>query len=284
MKRKLILITALFFICIFFIQSSAGTKGKIALMYAFDNEGALLRSRLILQDSLFVKGRIFWIGKLSTGTKVDGEEVIIVNSGVGMTNAAMTTQLLIDKYNPEKIIFTGICGGIDSSNHIGDIVIPESWATHDYGYYGKEGFLPDSVYVVLPGNEREAGVLYFEVDKNLLEKAKSAGQSLKLKPVQERIPQIKTGGKGVSGNSFIDQKEKRDYLKDKFDAEIVDMESAAVVQVANVNGVPVLVVRSCSDLAGGSGSATAAVEIRDFFKVAADNSANFVIELVKQLE
>ena len=284
MKRKLIFILVFFFILLFFTHSFGETKGKIALMYAFDQEGALLRSKLNLQDSLFVKGRIFWIGKLSTGSNGEGKEVIIVNSGVGMTNAAMTTQLLIDKYNPEKIIFTGICGGIDSANHIGDIVIPESWATHDYGYYGKEGFLPDSVYVVLPGNEREAGVLYFEVDQNLLEKAKSAGQSLKLKPVQERIPQIKTGGKGVSGNSFIDQKEKRDYLKDKFDAEIVDMESAAVVQVANVNGVPVLVVRSCSDLAGGSGSATAAVEIRDFFKVAADNSANFVIELVKQLE
>ncbi|MCJ7497241.1 MAG: 5'-methylthioadenosine/S-adenosylhomocysteine nucleosidase [candidate division Zixibacteria bacterium] len=284
MKRKLMIILVLFFILFLSIQSSAGTKGKIVLMYAFDQEGVLLRSRLSLQDSLFVKGRIFWIGKLSTGSVGEGKEVIIVNSGVGMTNAAMTTQLLIDKYNPEKIIFTGICGGIDSVNHIGDIVIPESWATHDYGYYGKEGFLPDSVYVVLPGNEREAGILYFEVDKNLLEKAKSAGQSLKLKPVQERIPQVKTGGKGVSGNSFIDQKEKRDYLKDKFGAEIVDMESAAVVQVANVNGVPVLVVRSCSDLAGGSGSATAALEIKDFFKVAADNSANFVIELVKQLE
>jgi adenosylhomocysteine nucleosidase len=284
MKRKLVCVWALFFIFIFFTQSPAQTKRKIALMYAFDQEGALLRSRLNLQDSLFVKGRVFWIGKLSTGSGEEGKEVIIVNSGVGMTNAAMTTQLLIDKYNPEDIIFTGICGGIDSSNHIGDIVIPESWATHDYGYYGKEGFLPDSVYVVLPGNEREAGVLYFEVDKNLSEKAKSAARSLKLKPVQERIPQVKTGGKGVSGNSFIDQKEKRDYLKDKFDAEIVDMESAAVVQVANVNGVPVLVVRSCSDLAGGSGSATAAVEIRDFFKVAADNSASFVLELLKQLE
>jgi len=210
--------------------------------------------------------------------------VIIVNSGVGMTNAAMTTQLLIDKYNPEEIIFTGICGGIDSSNHIGDIVIPDSWATHDYGYYGKDGFIPDSIYVILPGQTEEAGVLFFEADKALLEKGKSAGQNLKLKPVGERMPQVKIGGKGVSGNSFIDQKEKRDYLKEKFDAQIVDMESAVVVQVADVNGIPVLVVRSCSDLAGGSGSATASDELRGFFKVAADNSASFVLELIKHLK
>jgi adenosylhomocysteine nucleosidase len=279
MRRRIVFSWFLFFVFIFvIIQSSALAKGKIALMYAFDQEGALLRSKLNLQDSLFLKGRVFWIGKLN------GTEVIIVNSGVGMTNAAMTTQLLIDKYNPEEIIFTGICGGIDSSNHIGDIVIPERWATHDYGYYGKDGFVPDSIYVILPGQTKEAGVLFFEVDKAVLEKGKLAGQNLKLKPVVERMPQVKIWGKGVSGNSFIDQKEKRDYLKEKFDAQIVDMESAAVVQVANVNGIPVLVVRSCSDLAGGSGSSTAGEELRGFFKVAADNSASFVIELIKQLK
>ncbi|HVP36074.1 MAG TPA: 5'-methylthioadenosine/S-adenosylhomocysteine nucleosidase [Terriglobales bacterium] len=278
MRRKLIFTWVLFFIFLLLVYSSTQAKGKIALMYAFDQEGALLRSKLSLQDSVFAKGRIFWIGKL------EGKEVIIVNSGVGMTNAAMTTQLLIDKYNPEEIIFTGICGGIDSSNHIGDIVIPDSWATHDYGYYGKEGFIPDSVYAALPGQTKEAGVLFFEANKALLEKGKLAGRNLKLKPIGERKPQVKIGGKGVSGNSFIDQKEKRDYLKEKFDAQIVDMESAAVTQVANVNGVPVLVVRSCSDLAGGSGSATAADELRGFFKVAADNSASFVMELIKHLQ
>jgi adenosylhomocysteine nucleosidase len=277
MKRKTVLISILLLIFTIFIQTNAQDKGKTGLVYAFNQEGALLRSELALQDSLLVKGRVFWIGKLVN------RDVIIVNSGVGMTNAAMTTQLLIDKYNPKEIIFTGICGGIDSSNHIGDIVIPDSWATHDYGYYGKEGFLPDSIYVVLPGKDKEVAILFFEVDKTLLEKAKSAQQGLKLKPVRDRIPQVKIGGKGASGNSFIDQKEKREYLKNKFDAQIVDMESAAVVQVANINGTPVLVVRSCSDLAGGSGSATASEEMQGFFKVAADNSASFVLELLKQL-
>jgi adenosylhomocysteine nucleosidase len=278
MKRKTIFTLVLFFVFGRFIPSYAQDKGRIALMYAFDQEGTLLRNKLNLQDSLFVRGKIFWIGKLQN------KEVVIVNSGVGMTNAAMTTQLLIDKYNPKEIIFTGICGGIDSSNHIGDIVIPESWATHDYGYYGKDGFLPDSIYVVLTGNDTEVGVLFFKVDQTLLEKANSATSSLRLKQVRDRIPHVKVGGKGTSGNSFIDQKEKREFLKQKFDAQIVDMESAAVVQVSNVNGIPVLVVRSCSDLAGGSGSATASEEIKEFFKVAADNSASFVLELLRTLQ
>ncbi|MGB8658725.1 MAG: 5'-methylthioadenosine/S-adenosylhomocysteine nucleosidase [Candidatus Zixiibacteriota bacterium] len=277
MKRKTVLVSTLFFIFTIFIQTHAQDKGKTGLVYAFDQEGSLLRSELALQDSLLVKGRVFWIGKLVN------RDVIIVNSGVGMTNAAMTTQLLIDKYNPKEIIFTGICGGIDSSNHIGDIVIPDSWATHDYGYYGKEGFSPDSIPVILAEKKNQTPVLFFRVDQGLLEIAKKVGHLLSLKSVGRRLAKVKVGGQGVSGNSFIDQKEKREYLKKEFDAQIVDMESAAVVQVANINGTPVLVVRSCSDLAGGSGSATASEEIKGFFKVAADNSASFVLELLKQL-
>jgi len=284
-KRKLVIshrignhICFLLVFCLFLFiaQCCSQDKRRTALMYAFDQEGILLRSKLDLEDSLFIKGRVFWVGKLND------KEVVIINSGMGMTNAAMSTQLLIDRFNPKEIIFTGICGGIDSSNHIGDIVIPDVWATHDYGYFGKDGFIPDSVYVTLPGREKETGVLFFEVDKTLLEKALSAITDLELKPIGEQVPRVKVGGKGVSGNTFIDQKEKREFLKEKFDAQIVDMESAAVVQVASVNGVPVLVVRSCSDLAGGSGSETAGAELNEFFKVAANNSAEFVLEFLKR--
>lgn len=275
MKRKMVWMWILFLLLIAIVPSHAQEKKRIGLMYAFNQEGALLRSKLTLEDSLYIKGRIFWIGKL------ENRNVTIVNSGVGMTNAAMTAQLLIDRFDPREIIFTGICGGIDSINHIGDIVIPEEWATHDYGYYGKDGYVPDSIYVVLPGEDKIKPVLFFDVDSTLIERAKFSVPELNLKPVKERTPQVRIGGKGVSGNSFIDQKEKREYLKNQFDAGIVDMESAAVVQVADMNGMPVLVVRSCSDLAGGSGSETATEELREFFKVAADNSAGFVLELLK---
>jgi adenosylhomocysteine nucleosidase len=275
MRRKMVWTWVLFSVFVALVSSYAQEGKKVALMYAFDQEGALLRSKLALQDSLYIKGRVFWFGKLGN------RNVTIVNSGVGMTNAAMTAQLLIDRFDPQEIIFTGICGGIDSINHIGDIVIPAQWATHDYGYYGKDGYVPDSIYVILPGEDKIKPMLFFAVDSTLLERAKSSVPELNLKPVKERVPHVKIGGKGVSGNSFIDQKEKREYLKNEFDAGIVDMESAAVVQVANINGIPVLVVRSCSDLAGGSGSETATEELKEFFKVAANNSAGFVLELLK---
>jgi adenosylhomocysteine nucleosidase len=275
MKRRFQL---LFVFVVILLLSSCGKQcyqGRIAVMYAFDTEGQLLRSQMALEDSIFSVGRVFWIGKIAD------KDVIVVNSDVGMTNAAMTTQLLIDKFKPKEIIFTGICGGIDPDNNIGDIVIPEYWVTHDYGLYNRDGFKTGWIHAYLSEKGRPDTVTFFQVDKNLLRVAE--GTKPELKAIFERVPRIKVGGNGASGNSFIDQVEKREWLKGKLDAEIVDMESAAVVQAAGINGVPVLVVRSCSDLAGGSGSSTARDEIQKFFEVAADNSARFVLELLRQL-
>lgn len=250
-------------------------EGRIAIMYAFDAEGQLLRSQMSLEDSLFSVGRTFWIGRIAD------KEVIVVNSGVGMTNAAMSTQLLIDRFKPKEIIFTGICGGIEPDNNIGDIVIPQYWITHDYGLYNMDGFKTGWIRVFVPEKGVDDTVTFFSVDEGLLKTAGSVEPIFK--PILGRTPKIKVGGNGASGNSFIDQVQKREWLKEKLDAEIVDMESAAVVQTARINSVPVLVVRSCSDLAGGSGSSTAREEIQEFFMVAADNSASFVLELLKQL-
>jgi adenosylhomocysteine nucleosidase len=272
-----------FLVLLVFLSFACGKtyyKPQVAILFAFEDEGRLLISKMELTDSLNTNGRIFWKGKLQ------GKDVVVVESGVGMTNAAMTTQLLIDKYSPEKILFTGICGAIDSANHIGDVVIPQKWVTHDYGIYNKDGFSPESLVVVFSGESKPKYAMFFPVDKNLLKIAEASAEKVKdrFKSIGERIPQVRIGGIGASGNSFIDQKEKRGWLQEKFNAQIVDMESAGVVQVANINGVPILVIRSCSDLAGGSGSSTAQEELNQFFQVAADNSAILVLEILSLME
>ena len=253
---------------------------EVAIIYAFSVEGELLKNQIDLTKTIEINGREFSLGKLN------GVNVAIVNSGIGITNAAMTTQLLIDRFYPEQIIFTGICGGIDPSNKIGDIVVPDRWVTHDFGIYKKDGFFVDSVGYFSHTENKEVYFMYLPVDSTLLEVAKTCALKLKgkLKPIGKRNASIKIGGVGASGNSFIDQKEKRKWLKKELDAQIVDMEAAAVVQVALSNNIPVIIVRSCSDLAGGSGSETAQEELRHFFQVAADNSAMMVGEMVGNLK
>jgi adenosylhomocysteine nucleosidase len=279
MKRVFLISFALLLSALSFSCQKTCQRPDVAILFAFGQEGELLRSKMELTDSLNLTGRIFWEGKLQ------GKDVVVVESGVGMTNAAMITQLLIDRYSPEKIIFTGICGGIGPANNIGDVVIPEKWVTHDYGIYDQDGFSPESLRVMLPGEPEKRYVMFFPVDRNLLKTADISAQKARkeFKLIGERIPQVRIGGVGASGNSFIDQEEKRTWLAERLDAQIVDMESAAVVQVANINGVPILVIRSCSDLAGGSGSSTAQEELSQFFEVAADNSAILVLKLLSSI-
>jgi adenosylhomocysteine nucleosidase len=82
------------------------------------------------------------------------------------------------------------------------------------------------------------------------------------------------GGNGVSGPAFVDNAAFRDYTFKTFEANVLDMETAATAQVAYSNGVPYIAFRSLSDLAGGGPGEN---ELDTFFKVAADNSATVLL-------
>ena len=96
----------------------------------------------------------------------------------------------------------------------------------------------------------------------------NAGQCL------ARQPQLMVGGNGVSGQAFVDNAAYRDYAFKTFQANVLDMETAAVGMVAYSNGVPWIAFRSLSDLAGGGKGEN---EIGTFFKIAADNSARVLL-------
>ncbi len=269
MKR--IVIIGLISIAAFAAVALATEHRPVLVLYAFPAEGRLLWQEMTTVKSEKILGRTIHEGTLS------GQEIVLAESGVGMTNAAMTTQRLIDLCHPSAVVFTGIAGGIDSTVHIGDIVVCRKWATHDYGYYGAEGFKIWGIGAYYPKADSEAEMSYFPVDSILFEKALAINRdSLKFDSIGNHLPRLKIGGVGVSGNSFIDNVEKRQWLSSNFKAEVTDMESASVAQVCIVNDIPFIIFRSASDLAGGSGSATAQAEMGQFFKNAAANSAQVV--------
>jgi adenosylhomocysteine nucleosidase len=126
--------------------------------------------------------------------------------------------------------------------------------------------------------------MHFISDSSLFAAAAGlADSNIKLDSIGTRVPKLLIGGVGVSGDCFIDQVEKRLWLSEMFDALTTDMESSAVAQVCTVNGLPFIVFRSASDLAGGSGSESARQEIDQFFRVAAENSCKIVIRYLELL-
>lgn len=215
-----------------------------------------------------------WAGREITYAYGPGP-IVLANSGVGIANASATTQFLIDRYNPTGIVFCGIASAINPAHHIGDLVIPESYVTFDYGYWGDQGMITDSVSV---GRTDSAGfdrMLEIPIDSDLYgrlgESANSAAYLLRA--IGRRLPEIHQGGVAISGNAFLDQKAKRDQLYKQLKAQITDTESSGVVQTARAAGVPVVVLRACAAPAGESTTPEAQTELAEFFKVSAHNVA-----------
>ncbi len=270
----IILFTAILTGC----QKDESTLYDYLILYAFPAEGEYLALQMEIENRERIQGRTVLTGELA------GKSIILAESGMGMTNAAMTTQKMIDKYRPLSVIFSGIAGAVDEQVGIGDIVVCSTWVTHDYGYYGSEGFIPGAIHAYDPSVDSLAMINNFHVDSSLFALAKNLkSQNLPLQKIGDRTPRLITGGIGVSGDAFIDQVAKRQWLAETFDALITDMESAAVAQVCIANKIPFIVFRSASDLAGGSGSESAQQQLQQFFEVAAENSAKIVVNLLESI-
>lgn len=232
-----------------------------------------------------------------TGT-LEGRDVVLFLSGVGMVNAAMTTQMALDRFKVSALVFSGIAGGVDPELGLGDIVVAEQWGPYlhmvlarevngDYAvpsFYGKPfrnyGMMfPQPVDVRRDGDGEFHEVFWFKADPHLLDTARKAAETVELArcdAAQEcltREPKVIVGGNGVSGSAFVDNADFRRYVFDTFEAKVLDMESASVAQVAYTNDVPFIAIRSLSDLAGGGEGEN---ELGTFFQFAAQNSARMV--------
>jgi len=276
----------------------AGDETRIAVMTAFAPEWTAMQGKLTDTNEVEINGIKFLLGEL------EGKDVVLFMSGVSMVNAAMSTQLALDNFNISAIVFSGIAGGVNPSYHIGDVVVPARWGQYLEAMFAREvdgKFVPPSwvkpewanygmifpraVDIARPGGQIEEK-FWFETDPELLKVAeKVAGELNLLNCVEENkclthAPEIHVGGNGVSGQAFMDNAEFRDYTFNTFEASVLDMESAAVAHVADVNGVPFIAFRSLSDLAGGGEGEN---EMGTFFGLASKNSAAVVSAFVAAL-
>ena len=270
-------------------------ESRIAVMSAFAPELAGLLEDLEDAESARVNGIEFTTGNLY------GKRTVLFQSGISMVNAAMATQTALDHFNIERIIFSGIAGGVDPNLNIGDVIIADQWGQYlealfardtGNGYltlpffeYGFENFgmmHPRSLTVLRAGSNEIETRFWFPVDEKGLEAARAVAPSIDLKNCASadvclrHKPKVEVGGSGVSGGAFVDNKAFREYAYGTFRARVLDMESAAVAHVAYVNEVPFLAVRSLSDLAGGEPGDS---QYETFVQLAADN-AKIVLELL----
>lgn len=120
---------------------------RTAIMTAFPPEHAALVGRIEQPRTVRVNGVPVTLGQMA------GKPVLLVESGVSMVNAAMTTQWLVDRFAVKRILFSGIAGGIDPSLHIGDVVVAADWGQFMESTIAREapgGFAP---IFRTPGND-----------------------------------------------------------------------------------------------------------------------------------
>lgn len=266
---------------------------RIAVMSAFEPELTLLMRELRQPRKFVVNGVVFTTGVLR------GKAVVLFLSGISMTNAAMNTQLVLDRFKISHVVFSGIAGGVNPALHIGDVTVAARWGQYlealmaresAPGTYsppaGMDGMKPNfgmmyprPVQVRSAAHLQPESKIWFDADPKMLSVARGI-RNVQLSTCDshhtclDRKPELVVGGNGVSGQAFVDNAALREYTFKTFDANVLDMESAACAMVAYSNGVPFIAFRSLSDLAGGSPEAN---EMNTFMNIAADNSAKVLL-------
>lgn len=196
-----------------------------------------------------------------------GHEVVLVKSGIGKVCAANAALVLCLNFKVDALINSGCAGGIGDGLKIGDIVLSDKLAYHDFDLkiFGYE-------QGQVPSYEQ-----YFKGDHALIAKAQAVAAELKKDKGFE--PNVVTGDV-LTGDQFIADKQKCLDMKKIFtNAQVTEMEGAAVAHVCNDFKVPCLVIRSVSDTADGQSPA----DFNQFVQLASDNSAKLVLGLIEAL-
>ncbi|MGI2260837.1 5'-methylthioadenosine/adenosylhomocysteine nucleosidase [Shewanella sp. GXUN23E] len=252
MNKLLILMTGLISLLGFGAQAK-----PIALLGAMDVEiEGLLPKMQGLQTHKLAANTYY------TGT-INGKSVVVARSGVGKVNAAVTTHTLISRFEVDKIIFTGIAGAASSTLNVADVVVSDDLIQHDVDLtvFGSPKGLLD-------GYDNRA----FRSDEALQQLAIAAAR----KVVGDK--RVHTGTV-VTGDQFIADKAVVAGLQQEFNAMAVEMEGAAVAQVADMYQVPVVVIRTISDKADGS----AHLSYEEAKSATAHNSVAIVLEMLQSL-
>ena len=235
-----------------------GLKGDnmIGLIGAMEKEVSLLRESMGDFSKQKIGSFEFYTGK------IEGQDVVLLQCGIGKVSAAVGCALLIHNFKPSCIINTGSAGGINPSLKVGDAVISSGLIYHDVDVTAFN-YAPGQ----LPGQPQ-----IFPADETLIKLAETAIDELK----QEQIlPSTFNHSRGLigSGDVFMHEPLRIDAVRKTFpEIAAVEMEGAGIAHCCNLFSIPVLVIRALSDIAGTE----SAMSFVEFLPIASANSANIV--------
>lgn len=240
----------------------------LGLICAIPEESAALAGHFSGVEQTNLAGFTFTKGRL------DGRAVVLVEAGIGKVNAAIVGTLLLHRFAVKGLLFSGVAGGLDPALAVGDVVIADRLIQHDYGALSDGRLKPYQPGVPpLPGFDEAHG--YPLADGMAVRIAQALdGITLTPMPGAMRAP-VWRFGTVLTGDHFLNCAVTRQDLHARFQAQAVEMEGAALAQVAARFAVPLVVVRALSDLAGSDSH----LDFPTFARNAAHNAAGIVRRL-----
>lgn len=229
---------------------------KAGIIGAMEPEVALLKQQLTDATTTEQSGYTFYQGLLN------GQPVVIVQSGIGKVAAALATAAMIEHFSPDYIVNTGSAGGFDHALNVGDIAISNEVAYHDvdvtaFGY--AIGQLP-------------ANPATFEAHQSLITTAQVAAEQLQ--GIKHKVGLITTG------DTFMTKEQDIALAREHFPHMLaVEMEGAAIAQTCHHYHLPFVIIRSLSDIAGKESPES----FEAYLQTASKNSSELVIAMVQKL-
>lgn len=229
---------------------------KIGIIGAMEQEVEILRAAIEHPTVQTIANCEFVSGKLGA------HEVILVKSGIGKVNAALSTAILLQQFAPEIVLNTGSAGGFKKGLAVGTVVISDEVIHHD---------VDATVFGYAIGQVPQMPATY-QSDQKLIELSKQA--------VNEIGQHAYEVGQIATGDSFMSDPIRVNRVKEQFPKMIAaEMEAAAIAQVCHQFGTRFVVIRALSDIAGEQSK----ISFDEFLPVAAKHSSAIVLNVLSKL-
>ncbi|MGO1298151.1 MAG: 5'-methylthioadenosine/S-adenosylhomocysteine nucleosidase [Vibrio sp.] len=230
---------------------------KIGIIGAMEQEVAILKSAMQDVTEINKAGGTYYSGQ------INGQAVVLLQSGIGKVSAAVGTAILINEYQPDVIINTGSAGGFDASLTMGDVVISSEVRHHDadvtaFGYeIGQMAGQPAAYFA----------------DEKLMSIADQA--------LQQSEGKHAVRGLICTGDAFVCRQDQQDYIRKHFPSAVaVEMEASAIAQTCHQCEVPFVVVRAISDVANKESP----MSFDEFLPLAAQSSSDMVLKMLELMK
>ena len=228
---------------------------KIAIMGAMPEEVEPIVAKL---DNL--KETVYGANRYYEGS-YNGQEVVVAYSKIGKVFATLTATMLIEKFDCNMLLFSGVAGAISDELKIGDLIIADGLCQHDLditAFGHPYGFVPEGE-VCIPTDVKLRNIAK--------EIAKQKGLTLK-------------EGVIATGDQFVHNAERKNWIGSEFKADALEMEGASVAVVCSALDIPFFILRAISD----SADMDASFNFDEFLESSAKISADFILSMVDAID